>query len=296
MTHVHLNTASLPDISTVRFRAQEQSILMVEPTYFDVLYEINPHMSGMIGTVNKTLAQEQWNRLLEVYKQIGFDVQIISGVEGLPDMVFCANQTFPFIDESGRFRVILSKMASPYRVGEVPYLADWYRSQGYDIIEQIEPPVDFEGMGDAIWHPNRQLLYIGYGYRTQAPALQRAANCIGCDVIGLELVNPHFYHLDTALCVLDELTAIFVREAFTEEGIHILAHTFDRLIEVPLLEAQKGFATNGFCPDGRHFIVQENNHVTKQRLEDHGFTVIEVDTSEFMKSGGSVFCMKMFLP
>ena len=54
-------------------------------------------MSGMIGTVDKVLAQEQWDTLIEVYKQIGFDVQIISGVEGLPDMVFCAIKHFPLL-------------------------------------------------------------------------------------------------------------------------------------------------------------------------------------------------------
>lgn len=296
MIQVHLNTSTIPDIATIQYRSAERRVLMVEPTYFDVLYEINPHMSGMIGTVDTTLAYQQWTILKDVYEQIGFEVEVMKGVEGLPDMVFCANQTFPFIDETGRFRVILSKMASPYRVEEVPYFQEWYKTQGYDVIEQTDPPVDFEGMGDAIWHPNRQLLYIGYGFRTKEPALQRAAECIGCDVIGLELVNPHFYHLDTAFCVLDESTAIFVREAFTIEGVNILSQMFEHLIEVPIHEAKEGFVTNGFCPDGHHFVVQKGNPKTKDMLESHGFTVIEVETGEFIKSGGSVFCMKMFLP
>lgn len=296
MMRVHLNNTTIPELDTIQPRPVEHAVLMVEPTHYDVLYEINPHMAGMIGTVDKDLAKMQWTHLTEVYAQIGLELQIMPGVEGLPDMVFCANQTFPFLDSTGCRRVILSKMASPYRVDEVPYFAEWYQQQGYEVIEQTDPPVDFEGMGDAIWHPNKQLLYIGYGFRTQLPALQRAADCIGCEVVGLELVNPHFYHLDTCLCVLNEHTAIFVREAFTEEGVKILMRTFQNLIEVPLHEAKEGFVTNGFCPDGQHFVVQQGNTVTKHRLESDGFTVVEVDTSEFMKSGGSVFCMKMYLP
>ena len=52
------------------------------------------------------------------------------------------------------------------------------------------------------WHPNRKLMYIGYGYRTHKDALIRAARCMECTVVGLELVQPHFYHLDTAQVLL----------------------------------------------------------------------------------------------
>jgi len=187
-------------------------------------------------------------------------------------------------------------MASSFRTGEVPYFAKWYEKQGYHVIYQVHPPVEFEGMGDAIWHPGHKLLYIGYGFRTSQKALQRAANCIGCNVIGLQLTQPHFYHLDTALSVIDENTAIYVEEAFTPEGIQILKKMFPRLLAVPLHEAKAGFVTNGHCPDGKHFIVHHGNHTTKKSLESIGITVIELDTSEFMKSGGSVFCMKMMLP
>ena len=71
---------------------------------------------------------------------------------------------------------------------------------------------------------------------------------------------------------------------------------FPNLIQVPLHEAKFGFVTNGHCPDKRNFIVHKGNHVTKQKLQDIGIRVWEIDTSEFMKSGGSVFCMKMMLP
>ena len=287
---------TLPVLSQLPRRNRERSVLLVRPTFYDVLYEINPHMKGKVGTVDKPKAMSQWKELRHTYTSLGYTVHILEGVEHLPDMVFCANQTFPFVDAQNKRNVILSKMASEYRVPEVQHLAKWYKEQDYHIIEQTYPPVEFEGMGDAIWHPHRKLLYIGYGFRTHADALQRAANCIGCDVIGLELIQPHFYHLDTALSMIDEDSALYIPEAFTQTGIAILKRMFPNLLAVPLHEAKYGFVTNGHSPDGKHFIVHKGNQQTKAILQSTGLRVLELDTGEFMKSGGSVFCMKMMLP
>ena len=296
MPNVHVNIDSLPQLDDISSRESSTDVLLVRPTYYDVIYEINPHMTGNIGNVNKGLALEQWNILYETYKKLGFQVHVIEGVPDLPDMVFCANQSFPYLDNNNQRQVILSKMASRYRQGEVEHIARWYDKQGYHLIHQTSPPVEFEGMGDALWHPNKKILYIGYGFRTSKKALERAAQCISCDVIGLELIQPHFYHLDTALSVINENTAIYVKEAFSKTGCEILDNMFENLIEVPLEEAKHGFVTNGHCPDERNFIVHKGNAVTKKKLSDIGIQVWEIDTSEFLKSGGSVFCMKMTLP
>ncbi|NDB82577.1 MAG: amidinotransferase, partial [Alphaproteobacteria bacterium] len=47
------------------------------------------------------------------------------------------------------------------------------------------------------------------------------------------------------------------------------------------------------CPDQKHVIIQKGCQKTLQLLKDHDFVPLEVDTSEFIKSGGSVFCMKL---
>ena len=277
-------------------RSSGQSILLVSPENYDVLYVINPHMHGNIGSVNKPNAIAQWQALKNAYQSIGYTVHTLDSVKEIPDMVFCANQSFPYLDTEGRPTVIISKMHSPFRQGEEKYFDRWYEEHNYRVIRQIDPPVDFEGMGDVLWHPNKRLLYAGYGFRTDRTALPRLANCVGSIVIGLELVRPDFYHLDTAFAPLDKTTALYVPEAFTMEGIELLRCNFPRLIPVPLHEAKEGFVTNGHCPDGKHFIVHRGNEETCSQLKDLGYKIIEVNTSEFIKSGGSVFCMKMMLP
>ena len=218
MPTVHQNCKTISHPSSFPIRESEVLYLMAKPDYYDVLYEINPHMRGNIGTVDKTLAMNQWQTLKETYENLGLKVHTLQGVPDLPDFVFAANQTFPFVDNNGQRRVILSKMASEHRQPEVAHFAKWYAENGFDVIAHTDPPIEFEGMGDAIWHPRHRLLYIGYGFRTKLGALQRAANCIQCDVVGLELINSHFYHLDTALSVIDEATALYVPAAFTSTG------------------------------------------------------------------------------
>ena len=298
MSHSVYSESSKMDINPIQLpiRPDEVGVLMVQPEHYDVVYVINPHMEGMVGTVDKKKAKKQWQTLVEVYRSIGYPVVTIPSAVEFPDMVFCANQSFPFWDEDGIPTVIISRMASHYRQGEEIFFDQWYQDQGYRIIRQVEPPVEFEGMGDVIWHPSRRLIYAGYGYRTHKSALQRLASCVQHPVIGLELIDPSFYHLDTALSPLDEYTALYVEEAFTKDGIALLKKCFPHLIRVPRSEAEQGFVTNGHCPDKKHFIVHKGNHITNQKLKERGFTVIEVDTSEFMKSGGSVFCLKMMLP
>ena len=94
---------------------------------------------------------------------------------------------------------------------------------------------------------------------------------------------------------MDEETAIYVPDAFSEDGKALITQSFKRLIPAPIEEALN-FVANGHCPDGKNFIVQKGSPITIAAVKELGFQVIEVDTSEFMKSGGSVFCMKMVLP
>ena len=99
---------------------------MASPEYFDILYVINPHMEGNIGTVNKEMAIQQWTLLKECYEQLGFPVHVIQAQPNLPDLVFTANQSFPFIDDKGAPVVIISRMASKHRAPEVEFFAEWF--------------------------------------------------------------------------------------------------------------------------------------------------------------------------
>jgi N-dimethylarginine dimethylaminohydrolase len=270
-------------------------ILLTRPDHFSVDYVINPHMVDFVGDVDRQKAISQWNRLRDAYESAGLATMVVEGVEDLPDMVFCANQTLPFLKpNNGERGVILSRMHAEQRRGEVPYFETFFRGLGYHIHRiPADIATDFEGMGDAIWHTGRFLLWGGYGFRTSPAAYEFISRELDVRVIRLRLEDPDFYHLDTAFCVLDERTVLIYREAFDQDGIELIEHFFERVIEAPEEEARSLFACNAHTPDGKVVFIHPGSTVTMGRLAAAGYTPVEVDTSEYLKSGGSVFCMKL---
>ena len=295
---LYRSTAELDfdSVSQLPQRAEPGRVLMVRPDYFEVAYVINPHMEGHVGAVDRQRAQEQWEALRGTYERLGFPVIALPGVEGLPDMVFAANQSLPFQSPEGERRVWMSRMHAPERRPEVPYIEAWYRSEGYRIDHFLDPAIsDFEGMGDAIWHPGHMLLWGGYGFRSSLRAYEEIARRWGVRVIALELRDPDFYHLDTCFCALDERTVLIYPGAFTREGLALIGALWPRVLKAPESEARRLFACNAHCPDGRHVLIQAGCRETIRCLRTQGFEVIELDTGEYLKSGGSVFCMKMMV-
>ncbi len=271
-------------------------VLMVRPLHYSVEYVINPHMADQVGKVDKIEANNEWNLVRSLFDQIGMNINVIEDQEGLPDMVFCANQSLPYIDEDGNEHAFMSIMHADERKDEVPYIEQWYRQNGYEIHYLDEDKIsDFEGCGDAIWHTGKRLLWGGYGYRSSLEAYETISDTFDVPILALELVDESFYHLDTCLCVLDEHTALIYPEAFTDEGLEMINKMFDTIIQASKYEAEELFACNASCPDGRNVIIQQGCTDVNKNLRDNGFSVHEVSTYEYLKSGGSVFCMKMLL-
>ncbi len=283
-------------LSDLPARPPEVRVLMARPDHFDVLYVINTHMAGNVGNIDHARARAQWAAVRDAYAGLGYPIELIDGVPGLPDLVFMANQSFPGQLPDGRWAAVLSCMHSPERRPEVAVVAQWYRGRGALTFPLSDPTLPFEGMGDVAWVPGRRALVGGYGFRTDFRAYAELAGIFDVPVLALRLVDDRFYHLDTCLQLIDDRTALYVPCAFDDTGRALLRAAFPRLVEVPEHEAAQGLACNGHCPDGRHFIVHQGSPQTVARVEALGLVPIEVDTGEFLKSGGSVYCMKLMVP
>jgi len=271
-------------------------VLMVKPTYFDVEYVINPHMKGFIGGVDKMQAQNEWEHLADAFKEFGYEVNVIEGQRNLPDMVFSANQSLPFIDQNNNLKAVMGIMHSEQRKGEVPYIEKALQNLGYETLYLEKNIVrEFEGMGDAIWHFKRKLLWGGYGFRTSSRAYRQISGLLDVPVIVLELTDDYFYHLDTCFCSLNETSVLIYPQAFTNEGLDIIHKLYPTVIKATTYEAKKQFAVNSACPDGHNVFIQQGCTDVNRKLRNNGFNVHEFSTYEFIKSGGSVFCLKLML-
>lgn len=288
-----LDPRSLPKMPLPR------QVMMVRPTFFNVDTPINPHMraaDGSLHHLDRNLAFAQWEGVRAAYAKLGVRVTVIDGQPGLPDMVFCANQCLPVLDTLGARLAVASNMYNDVRHREVPFIANALTRAGYHV-QSLGPRVPgrtFESMGDCVWLPGRRFLLGGYGHRTAAGVYATVSELASASVATFELVNPRFYHLDTCLSILSSEAALACREAFTSEGWSLLEKIFPTLLPVPLEEADSpGFACNAHCPDEKHVIIEQGNKRSEALLRKAGFEPVPVATGEFIKSGGSVFCMKL---
>ena len=258
-----------------------KKILMASPEYFDVIYEINSHMN-LSTKVDKNLAVIQWNNLKEIYESIGLQVDVIPGKAGLPDLVFMANQLITTKDN-----VIFSKMNNEQRAPEVEYLKNYLSFDNF-----IQAEMTFESMGDCLEDYEGSRFFCGYGYRTKKEVYDQIQPYLPGEKIYLELINQNYYHLDTCLSIVNSETAFYVKSAFSEDGIKSLNNCFNKLIEVDEKEAMSFLACNAHCPDGKNIIIEENAKLMQKSAKNLGLVVHTTDTSEFLKSGGSIFCLK----
>ncbi len=256
---------------------------MCPPEHFAVQYMINPWMTSG-DPVDPALARQQWQILRDTYRSLGHSVQIIDAEPGLPDMVFAANGGTVI---GGA--VLGARFRHPERAAEGPAYLDWFRRQGFAAVH--EPAVINEGEGDIV--PTGRVLLAGHGFRTDPGVRGELERLFRLPVLSLRLVDPRFYHLDTALCVLDADTAAYYPAAFDDAGRALLGSVFSELIEAS--EADAGVLGLNAVSDGRHVILPAQAERLAAQLAVRGFEPVGVDMSEFRKAGGGPKCCTLEL-
>jgi N-dimethylarginine dimethylaminohydrolase len=138
-------------------------------------------------------------------------------------------------------------------------------------------------------------LFGGWGFRTTERALVEISRTCDVPIVPLRLVDPRFYHLDTCLMPLDDRRALAFRPAFDTESWKVVEACFERIVGAPEHEAVEGLACNVHCPDGKTVVIEASCVATARALAAEGFAVRPIETSEFLKAGGSVFCMTLMI-
>jgi N-dimethylarginine dimethylaminohydrolase len=263
--------------------ATPRRYLMCPPEHFAVTYAINPWMRPDEPTDVAT-AMRQWAELRQVYLDLGHDVRTIEPVPGLPDMVFAANGATVV---GGT--VLGVRFRHPQRAGEAGAYLQWFRDRGYPRVRV--PRYVNEGEGDIVF--TGRVLLAGHGFRSDQAAGDEVARVFGLPVTSLRLVDPRFYHLDTALCVLGPDTAMYYPPAFDDAGRVAIAAQFAELIEAKDEDAEV-LGLNAVS-DGRHVVLPVQARSLAGQLRERGFEPIGVDMSELLKGGGGPKCCTLEL-
>ncbi|MEV6651114.1 dimethylargininase [Streptomyces sp. NPDC051219] len=266
---------------SLRRDATPRRYLMCPPTHFKVTYSINPWMDPA-KPVDLPLALTQWEDLRDRYRALGHTVELLDSRPGLPDMVFAANGA-TVVDG----RVLGARFAYPERAAEAEAHLDWFRTHGF--AEVHEPSHINEGEGDfavtASW------ILAGRGFRSSPLSHDEAQEFFGRPVIGLDLVDPRYYHLDTALAVLDDTVdgeVMYYPGAFSPGSRAVLARLFPDAIIAE--EADAAALGLNAVSDGRHVLLPQAAVGLFEPLRARGYEPIGMDLGELLKGGGSVKC------
>ncbi|MCA9483364.1 MAG: hypothetical protein KC553_06505 [Nitrospina sp.] len=257
-------------------------LLMCPPDYFGVEYIINPWMEGQVGKVDRALAIKQWRSFYQPVSQKA-NVELIYPNRHTPDMVFTANCGLVWNQS-----FIPSRFKNPERQSEEALFTQWFRERGFKIVSLPEG-IAFEGAGDALVPPDKETLWMGHGFRTDAEAHLFLSEMLKTRIISLRLIHPHFYHLDTCFCPLHNGTVLYYPDAFDEISNHMIRHNATKAIPVSKEDAFK-MACNTVLLEDTLF-MNSASPILKKSLEAEGYTVCIQEVSEFIKAGGANRCL-----
>jgi arginine dihydrolase len=251
--------------------------LMCRPTYFAVTYRINPWMDPD-APYDTARAVAQWENLRQIYLALGHTVELIEPLPDLPDMVFAANGAT--VVEG---RVLAVQFRDPERADEAPAYKSWFGAAGFEVHDSKHTN---EGEGDFL--PVGEFLLAGTGFRTVHGAHLQTQEVFGRPVITLQLVDPAYYHLDTALCVIDDYTVAYLPSAFSPGSQAVLRRLFpDAIIATPADAAVLGLNA---VSDGANVVLPVQATALTAALRERGYQTIGVDLSELRKAGGGPKC------
>ena len=269
-------TALAPPATAAAPRAAH--LFMCPPSHFGVAYRINPWMDPA-RPVDVARAMAEWERLAATYRAAGHEVTVARPTPGLPDMVFTANAGVVY---GGR--VLLATFRFAERQPEARAYAEAFRAAGYTDITVAA--YANEGQGDYLFAGDDVL--GASGFRTDPRSHAEVAEFTGRRVVGLELVDPRFYHLDTALAVLGDGLVAYWPGAFSAASNGVLAELFPDAIVATEADAA-AFGLNAWC-DGRTAVLSAGAPRLSAAIRERGLATIELDASELQKAGGSVKC------
>lgn len=273
--------------------AHHRRYLMCRPDHFTVSYSINPWMEPARPT-DTAKAVAQWQTLHDAFVSAGHQVELIDHIEGLPDMVYTANGGF--IIDGVAFGV---KFRVAERAGEAQPFMDWFAGHGFDVVAPVEVN---EGEGDFLLVGDTIL--AGTGFRSVGDSHRELGEVFGREVLSLTLTDPRFYHLDTAIAVLDPVEGVenggpahaniaYLPSAFDAASLAVLEERFPDAI---LVSEEDGdvFGLNS-ASDGYNVFISPRAKGFEAQLRERGYHPVLVDLSELLLGGGGIKCCTLEL-
>ena len=268
-----------------------KTLMMCQPRFFDVHHHmLNAHMD-MKTPVKKSLASTQWENVYKTLVENNVKVDLLEPHPDLPDMVFTANAGIIHGNKA-----VVSNFGAVPRRPETQYHIPFFKERGFEVINPHDDGVEIEGCGDFMPTYDGENFFVAYGFRSSFKAYAYLKDVLSLPndrLHHMKLMDPYFYHIDTALMSLTLGHLMYYPGAFDEESERkILDIGGDKTIPIEKEDAMY-FACNSvnFVGKGEHVIVGNKfSDALKKKLTNFGYKVIETPYEQFLLAGGSIRC------
>jgi len=228
-----------------------------------------------LGKPSLELAKAQHRAYVRALEDCGLTVEVLAAADEYPDAVFIED-----VAVCTPSCVILTRPGAASRRGEAALVAaDLARR--FDCVERIEDG-SLDG-GDVMMVGTH--FFIGLSGRTDAAGARQMREILARHgLTGSTVSFEGMLHLKTGLSYLENGVLLATAQA----AAHPQFADF-RVLDVPHDEA---FAANSVWVNDR-VVMPSGYPRTRARIEAAGYTVVEVDTSEFRKLDGGVSCLSL---
>lgn len=234
--------------------------------------------SPELGRPDYKLVLEQHKDYIKALEYCGLKVVILEADERYPDSCFVEDTAVLSKDCA-----IITNLGAKSRKGEEKEIVDIIKIfYPENKIEYIKSPGTIEG-GDVMMVGDH--FYIGLSNRTNQEGVNQFIKILEKNgLTGSEVEMKNFLHLKTGSSYLEN-NNLLVSGEFIEKPI------FKEFNKISVKDYDQ-YSSNSLWINGK-VIVAKGYETTKKKIEDLGYEVVLVDTSEFKKIDGGLSCLSL---
>jgi len=237
---------------------------------------VNGITSANLGKPDYEKALEQHSSYIDALKECGLQVIVLDALNNFPDSTFIEDVALC----TSQFSVITNPGAES-RNGEKHTIRQTLE-KFYKMIEEIIFPGTLDA-GDVMMVENH--FYIGISERTNHQGAEQLINILQkYNMTGTKVPLKNMLHLKTGLSYLE-------RNNLLISGEFIYNSEFEKFTKIVVDEVES-YAANSLWVNG-NVIVPKGFPDTKSKIENAGYTTIELDVSEFQKLDGGLSCLSL---
>ncbi|WP_432681453.1 dimethylarginine dimethylaminohydrolase family protein [Bacillus velezensis] len=256
-----------------------QTVILCRPEHMaikDIINGTQKHFKQ--ENINIPVALKQHSEFIDILRSHQIEVVLLPADPALPEQVFTRDIGFVLGETA-----FISNMAASVRQGEETVFQN--------LLDNKEIPytrlkkANIEG-GDILIADGT--VYAGLSKRTDKAAVRELQEALQEMTVVPIPLKEDFLHLDCVFNMISETEALYCKNGLRQKEIDLLAERFE-MIEVPE-EEQFTLGPNILSIGNQTIISLPQHRHTNRELRKRGYTVIETEFSEIIKSGGSFRC------